>query len=239
MMKKFGLIVAALFAAFLVLALSYFYPWGTWRYKVTVTVETPEGIKTGFAVREVSAISGYQSLAGIGGCCSIQMIKGEAVVVDLGKRGVLFAITQGSDDYRLVFEAFPLPHSTAPFSDKIHYYSHLKNAKVVFNPPRYLSFVHFKGINDPKTVEGVSSYDDKEMPDGYGGIAKTTEAIFGQGVKIKEVTIEMTDDPVTRQIDKYLPWLVNIKSNIDGTFVTLTNQLSNNLDVGKFKQGIK
>lgn len=33
---------------------------GTWRYKMTVTVETPEGLKTGSAVREVYVARGLK-----------------------------------------------------------------------------------------------------------------------------------------------------------------------------------
>jgi hypothetical protein len=50
--KKF-LVLAGLLAA-IYIAWDTAYPHGTMRYKMTVTVETPEGIKTGFAVREVS-----------------------------------------------------------------------------------------------------------------------------------------------------------------------------------------
>ena len=36
------------------------YPSGSWRYKMTVVVQTPEGIKTGSAVREVDVSCVFQ-----------------------------------------------------------------------------------------------------------------------------------------------------------------------------------
>jgi|AntRauTorcE11897_2_1112592.scaffolds.fasta_scaffold02754_1 hypothetical protein len=82
---------------------------GGYHYKVIVSVETPEGIVTGSAVREVSFSDGIR-LSESGP--SIRP-KGEAVVVDLGDRGVLFALTS-FDDYRKVFATFPGPPGLTP-----------------------------------------------------------------------------------------------------------------------------
>lgn len=65
------------------------------------------------------------------------------------------------------------------------------------------------------------------------------------GIKIKEISIEMTDEPVTKVIDEYLPWLKtrNEKKTMgaigadpshpldDPTRLYLTNT--------QFKQGVK
>jgi hypothetical protein len=50
---------SVIFCLFIILAMSVWAlnekpPSGTWRYKMTVEVETPEGIKSGLAVREVT-----------------------------------------------------------------------------------------------------------------------------------------------------------------------------------------
>ncbi|PZP55643.1 MAG: hypothetical protein DI586_06155, partial [Micavibrio aeruginosavorus] len=34
------------------------YPSGTWRYKITINIDTPDGVKTGSAVREVTVSRG-------------------------------------------------------------------------------------------------------------------------------------------------------------------------------------
>src|SRR4051812_15423843 len=64
----------------------------TFRYKMTVTVTTPEGDKTGSAVREVSVTHGLHLTPEMQPAVHL---KGEAVVVDLGSRGVLFALLNG------------------------------------------------------------------------------------------------------------------------------------------------
>jgi hypothetical protein len=103
---------------------------GTFRYKMTVEVETPEGLKTGSAVREVNVVIAHPDIQGMNGTRAF--VKGEAVVVDLGKRGVLFALLKGfkysyDHDYQVVFEAFPGPPGLT--EEGLNYYTHLKNAE--------------------------------------------------------------------------------------------------------------
>jgi hypothetical protein len=179
-------------------------PSGSWRYKVTVVVETPEGIKTGSAVRQGYSGVGIPALGVIGGGGYSGMSKGEAVAVDLGKRGVLFAVTQGLDDYRIVYEAFPFHEPVSP--EGVRYYRSLKNVKAVLTPKQYPQFVHFKDITDPKTVE---QWCEAETCASYEKIfvGRKTIDFKNIGLKIKEVAIEMTEEPVTRAVDKLLPWL--------------------------------
>lgn len=154
-MKVFGLI----FIIFCIGAwIAFPYVWkqhypsvsGTWRYKVTVTVETPEGIKAGSAVREVGMESQPFKLPDTAPVV-MAMVKGEAVVVDLGKRGILFAVTGGVDDYNIALNALHLSRPTT--SDGIRHFRPLENAKAIL-PIGYTGrLIHFKDINDPKTVE--------------------------------------------------------------------------------------
>ncbi len=100
---------------------------GSWRYRMTVTVETPEGLKTGSAVREIVAIKVHGTK--VSG--SAKVSKGEAVVVDLGKRGVLFALITGGKfgpDYghSIVFDAFRFEHGGLT-PEGISHYSSLKS----------------------------------------------------------------------------------------------------------------
>jgi hypothetical protein len=224
-------------------AWDYYYPSGTWRYKITVTVETPEGLKAGSAVREVYAYREPQVL-GVTTGGHTHLKRGEAVVVDLGKRGTLFALLRGGlrgEDYgwAIVYHAFPFSDSTGETTKEIIlHYRDLKNAKAVLTPAQYPMFVHFKDITDPKTVEGVSPINEKDMSDQYGGIARTTENIFGTGVKLKEVTLEMTEEPITREIDKYLLWFQKVKmSYLNGKHSARGAPLE--LHGGNFQQGVK
>jgi hypothetical protein len=121
-------------------------------------------------------------------------VKGEAVVVDLGKKGVFFALLSGKDDYEdyafyIVFSEFP-SHFDILSPDAIRYYSKLKARKeLAFDNLPML--VHFRDNKDPKTVELVDPND--------------LEKTFGKGVKLVSATLEMTDEPVTSGVDKYMP----------------------------------
>ena len=53
---KYGLMaIALILTAGTAFAMSDLYVSGTWRYRITVEVETPEGLKSGSAVREAWA----------------------------------------------------------------------------------------------------------------------------------------------------------------------------------------
>ena len=71
--------------------------------------------------------------------------------------------------------------------------------------------VTFSDMKDPKTVQLVFETEPSDVH-GQGGLqrefrAKTDnlEKLFGSGVKLKDITIEITDKPVTRMISRYLP----------------------------------
>lgn len=165
---------------------------------MTVTVETPEGLKTGSAGREVIRHGGlYLPDSG-----PHYELKGEAVVVDLGKRGKLFATLQGirlgiDPDYgrSVIFTLFPGKGGPPK-----------KTEKITLQLSQYPMFVAFKDIKDPLTVQQVLEVTQKGRNQ-YAVAADHAEEIFGVGVKIKGVTIEMTDTPVTQQIGALLPWL--------------------------------
>ncbi|MBK8174859.1 MAG: hypothetical protein IPK66_06190 [Rhodospirillales bacterium] len=243
MAHKF-LTIALMFAGILAatsVACSQMFPSGTWRYRMTVAVETPEGLKTGSAVREVTVRRGIaltpESLP------SVQS-KGEAVAVDLGQRGVLFALIS-YDDYLTVFSAFGWTSGgTTP--DGIKYFSNLKDAKATLTPKQYPMLVTFKDISDPKTVERVIETDWCREKDENGTCIKEEffvkadhfEELFGRGVKLKEITIEMVNDPVTWGIQNKLPWLSQYYGQMfDGqrfNTINSTLPLANSLSAGAF-----
>ena len=84
-------------------------------------------------------------------------------------------------------------------------------------------FVTFKDMNDPMTVENVDGKD----------LSKT----FGEGVLLKDITLEITTDPITwGNINHYLPWLEGLKGGyLDGQFLGGGPSLSNILHAGNFQ----
>jgi len=197
------------------------HPSGTWRYKLTVTVETPEGVRTGYAVREVKVITGIQITPE---SKPISRLTGEAVAVDLGERGILFALLKGyklGEDYAKFLPFYAFPYKKGGLTPEgIKYYRSLKAPPVVLEPDLYPQFVHFKDIDNPKTVELVMEM--KSCSNPQSGIPRGTvciekdrfEEIFGEGVRLKSVTAEMTDEPADLgRVNKYLAWLPTLKGS--------------------------
>lgn len=164
----------------------------SWRYKMTVIVDTPEGEKSASAVREVTVRIIRRGVHPQTPRVE-KDVSGEAVMLDLKDRGILFATMDTSGSYRIVFEAFPGPPGLT--EEGMAYYKKLKNKKAVIEPGRVPNplLVTFTDLTDPMSVKEVDP--------------NNLEEIFGQGVRLKEINIEMTDDPVTWRIKKTLPWL--------------------------------
>jgi hypothetical protein len=220
-----------------------FFNHGSWNYKLTLVVETPEGQVVGSAVRKVSAerdpiiLQWLPSLTyGHAG------VKGEAVVVDLGQRGVLFALLKANnegngDAENIVFREFPFHWKddtgqnqiggSELTSEGIRYYRSLK-AKKELSLEKLPMLVRFRDIKDPKTVELVDPND----------LGKS----FGKGVKLVSATLEMTDETVTKGIEKWLSWIRQYYSRrLDSErfgSIEATNRLANDLSSGNFAAGM-
>ncbi|MBK6896646.1 MAG: hypothetical protein IPH06_08660 [Alphaproteobacteria bacterium] len=186
--------------AVLLLWLGKEYPWGTWRYRVTVEIVTPEGIKTGSAVRElrVHTEPGFLGVRKQG----VAHLVGEAVVIDLGERGVLFALLSEDD----IFHAFPYNNGAgvkAP--DGIRFYNGLR-PDITGQLPRehYPRFAIFEDMQDPNTLRLIyGSHLDLETRKSV--YVDEVAELLGYGVRIRNVTIEITDDAVTWGVENVIP----------------------------------
>jgi hypothetical protein len=157
----------------------------SWRYKITVEIETPEGVKIGSSVRQVIIKRkeiGWSRINNSPHYVFNEKLTGEAVVIDLGERGVVFSLIQLGDyhdalnafDIKTYQEVVDLPlGSKAKLTDKLPI------------------FVTFKNMDDPKSVKGLNKQD--------------LSRDLGQGVHLKSVTIKITEAPVTWGfVDEYL-----------------------------------
>ena len=230
--KSMVVIVVALIAAWKIA-----YPTNSFRYKVTVNVETPEGLKSGSAVREARI---YQQPE-VGDNGPWTNVFGEAVVVDLGARGVLFA-TLDTDDHYLVFRTF----SEGPpglTRKGARYYEQLR-AKAVVDPLNYPLLVAFKDIKDPKTItvayKPLKQRDNNKPGIQYKivGVEDNMAELFGNGVRLKDITIEMTKVQITRNVIEYLPWLDLYRNRRfdgnDSAAIPVEGPLASLISVGRF-----
>lgn len=143
-------------------------PSDTWRYRMTVTLTTPEGDKTGSAVREVTLHKGI----GLTDLPPTIEVHGEAIAVEVAPHDYVFALlvdeTNGQDYAgKVMLDAFPQEKKTGV-------------AKL--SPQAYPMFVRFASLVAPQSVARAD-------------------------VAVKEITIEITDAPVTWSLRKQLPWL--------------------------------
>ena len=220
-MKKIliGLGVLVVLAGAVVTWWTYEFPSATWRYKITVEVETPEGIKMGSAVREVHVQ--YAPTIGDIPTTSVN-VKGEAVVIDLGERGVIFSTISG---YDILFRAFPYSKGGLT-KEGMNYYSQLEHAqKSLLKLDIVPQFLMFKNLEDPFSVKQLD--------------VLNLRRDFGAGVNIKDIIIETTNAPVTWGIvDRYLPWLKRQKGGYLGGGAT-SRGAPLGLHTGYFQTGVK
>ena len=233
-MKFFLISVLVVFA--LAVAWKINFPSGTWRYKVTVEIETPEGVKSGSAVHLLYVGTPIIDLPDVG---NSPYIRGEAVAVDLGERGIVFALMTNQPWRNGLYQAFPIP---APSSKKgiEHYIRTLKPGMKAEWKENWPRMVMFKDINDPKSVTLVrGSRFNKETQ--QSDPVDDFEAIFGAGVKLRGFTVEITDEPVTWNMKNILPWLSEYYGKrLDGDRYgtnAAKHQMANNLSSGAFSTG--
>ena len=173
------------------------------KYRLTVEVTTPDGIRTGSGILSVVPDRGYSR----GGRTTM---RGEAVFVDLGRGKnvvALLAHQQGAkldlDDINYVaLRAYGAARGNRVSFNDIHRQTGVVPVQGDLVPV----FVSFGNPNDPKTARLVA--------------ADHVEAVLGEGYAIRGLTAEVVPngfwpidfggalgEPVTRGIDAKLPWL--------------------------------
>jgi len=231
------LIVLAVLIGVFWISKDFVFPSGYWNYRMTVEVETPEGLKQGSAVRRISYHTEPSLFPGQGGAL-YYVSQGQAVVVDLGKRGLLFA-TMGQDyAHNVALQSFPLREKT-PIG-----------TKVTLAPERYPPLVHFRDLNDPRTIEHSYGHEMRDVPCApvdHGTqpthcrgpvFADHLEEQFGSGVKLKEISIEVTNDSVTTGIENWLPWLSQMRGYLSGEHTCHGTELFACMDTSAFYRGL-
>ena len=175
------------------------------KYRLTVEVETPQGIKSGSGVMAVFPDRGYSQ----GGQTRT---KGDAVFVDLGAGKNLVALLAQMDksidldgiNY-LALRAYRAAGRNVPFSQL----SKVTGAVPVTGALIPI-LVTFANTDDPGSAHAVA-------PDNPG---KSLEKILGQGFRLRGISVEAVPngfwpldfggwlgEPVTRGIEARLPWL--------------------------------
>lgn len=217
------------------------YPSVTLRYRLTLEAEVDGQPKTGSGIIEVT----YSKQPEIAAQRELSIgYRGEAIVLDLGDRGKLFALLKAGADSRsgpewIVLRAFDLPGGSfpRPVEEGVKQVGSLSGKREL--PLESLPFlVRFRNINDPMTVERVGPLNIAER--------------FGAGTKLVRATLEIvpagiwplnafgvTGEPVTTGIQERLNWLHRLNGGyLDGAFAGGGPALPNVLHGGNFKMGM-
>jgi hypothetical protein len=190
-----------------------FAPSATLRYRTTVEIETPQGVKSGSSVTELKRIEkgSFGDSPMTGG-----YIKAEAVAVDLPNGRMLFALLRNDKlgaDYPVLILSSVFDYPNAPPSLRGPAAGTLavrmkeaakQKPGFTLQGTDYPLLVTFTDIRDPKTVTRVD-------PDDLA-------ASFGVGVKLRRITVQITNDPVTTGIEKRLGWLPTVYERLDRDF---------------------
>lgn len=184
--------------------------WG-WRQKVTVTVETPQGERVGTSVLAGSLRYSNSSLPEASG--AFISLRGEAVVVEVAPGRYLFALLGGMPTPFPVFFPGEAPVEMAGRLED------LRDVREV-PPDLYPLLVAFDDVADPKTVRRVDPSD--------------LAASFGPGVALTSVTLEITDEAVTKgRVEPVLGWIETVGDGmLDGkqfSSINAENRLANDL----------
>lgn len=193
----------------------------TFRYRLTVEVETPTGIRSGSSVIEVLTVD-QRSIGMLH-----HRVLGNAVAIKLPDGRYLFALLRDNGPDRTIFK------SAAPFwafdnqlpADRSNYHRVHRaltqaKGKAELPPKHFPMFVIFENIRRPETVRAVPIIDFKSE----------------LGVKLHSVTVEITDDPVNDDIASILPWAgPQMRTQLDGASTTNSDALANKLGVLDFR----
>ncbi len=186
----------------------FFWPHYSWHQKMTVEIEKDGKVYSGSSVTSVYWNRNIMHSLNMGPAWHSE-IKGEAVVVQLPDEKNIFALLSNkrNSGYTANLAARILYKSKHGVWGRDKFRSVLisrAGPPLIVPPEKYPLLVTFKDINDPASVKRVDP--------------NNLAAVFGPGFELKSITLEITDEPVTRgKIIKMLEWLKSIKGRIKPT----------------------
>lgn len=176
-----------------------------YRYRLTVEVETPEGLRSGSSVIEVRQSMGRTAMTGFGKRID-RRARGEAVAVDLPGGRTLFALLRSAND---VDWASSVVQELAPRIEGEKWEETFDNVLLLEGKvPLPREWVHWhSAMSDRNAYPMLVTFADPADPVSVALVdPDDLAATFGEGTRLKRLTVELTDDPVTTGIEKRLGW---------------------------------
>jgi hypothetical protein len=179
--------VRMLLVVFVVFGLSGCTEEWTWHQKVTVSVLTPQGIKTASSVTSARFRNKGKWFAPPEARRAVLSVSGEALMLEMEPGRYLFApLTSTPAAYEVFFPG------AAPV-DVIGKFDGLRQTREL-SREQYPLLVTFADVKDPASVRRVDPAD--------------LGATFGPGYRLNSITMTITDEPVTKgKVEEVLGWL--------------------------------
>ncbi len=186
------------------------------RFRLTVEVDTPEGLKSGSSVIEVRGVQnpGWVNPEGRGTRSSY---KGEAVAVDLPDGQTLFALlrTQSGASNAADYPYLAFQDGLKASSDRLESMRMMRGWKGQVQPMPPTERVLGNGGHDIPALPLLVSFSDIRDPLSVEQVDPTAlEKTFGPGIVLRRITVTITNDAVTSGIDKRLAWRSQIKDGM-------------------------
>ena len=205
----------------------------SYRYKLTLAVSTPDGIKRASSVVEVMFYEVSIPARG-----TMHRLRGEALYLDLGPGAppLVALLTRqlpkggagrhwtrdAGPDTRWMTQAYgqtPSQH----FLEDVPRLARMRGPRPIA-PTDLPDLVTFADVSNPGSVIEV---DPNELP-----------STLGQNIGWHEITLESTDEPTTAGIKAKLPWLTAYRDRmLDGAHYRDKNTTANSLSTADFEFG--
>ncbi len=192
---KIGISIALVLSALVLSSCGEMFPY-SYRFRMTVEAETPQGVRTGSSVYEVSASNTSFSLPE--SAKRIWAVKGEAVVVELPNGKKLFALLRTNAHFgdlaglsmstlypQFAEEGFDVVGTTRMLGDRVP-----NVAAELVETRNYPVLIAFQDLDDPLSMEVVDPTD--------------LSSTFGEGYMLSSITVAITDDQVSRGLEELL-----------------------------------
>lgn len=190
-------------------------PTDGYRWKLTIAMNTPDGVKRASSVSQISFFDVSISARGV-----MHRVLGEALYLDLGpnarplialmtntlygpytketerlnRMGARWSDETGPNHYLLLrlYGMSPSPGRDTDFRVDVRRLASMRGARPIAASD-LPDLVTFADIDDPATVIRVDP--------------NNLEATLGKGISWNEITLEITDEPITKGIKQKLSWL--------------------------------
>lgn len=200
-----------------------------YRCRLTVMIETPRGLASGASVFEVQVVRSTDLASGASGAEA--HIRGEAVAVDLPQDRTIFGLLKtngisGNDNLavmsmRALDPAFG--YDLVATAKRLRSKSGVRTSAPV-QPQDYPLFVTFEDLADPHTVRLI---DPAQLA-----------AVVGAGTRLVSIMVELTNEHLTDDLQRRIPWLrSNPSARLDNDFQPTTHPtLAQQLREGDFRR---